>query len=159
MEKATKEAKKRTSWINPNVEYDDAVRKFVQTALAPSISANRIPTKVDRLAQRLAYFGRFNSLSQVVFKLMSPGVPDIYQGNELWDYSLVDPDNRRLVDYPTRLRMLEELRPALDGKAADLPAFIAELLANAADGRIKLYLTARLLRLRTQRLALFRQGK
>ncbi|HEV3145627.1 MAG TPA: malto-oligosyltrehalose synthase [Gemmataceae bacterium] len=159
MEKATKEAKQHTSWINPNLEYDDAVRKFVIAALASPWQENRFLQEAGQFARRVAFFGRFNALSQVVLKLTSPGVPDIYQGNELWDYSLVDPDNRRPVDYALRRRLLEGLRPALDGKQANLAALVADLLAKAADGRIKLYLTSRLLRYRAQQRAIFREGE
>jgi (1->4)-alpha-D-glucan 1-alpha-D-glucosylmutase len=159
MEKATKEAKQHTSWINPDLEYDEAARKFVISAFAGSVEDNRFLSAVNRFAQRIAVFGRFNSMSQVVIKLTSPGVPDIYQGNELWDYSLVDPDNRRPVDYAVRRALLEKLRPALDGKAKDLVSLASELLAKATDGRIKLYLTARLLRYRAHQRSVFREGE
>jgi len=159
MEKATKEAKEHTSWINPDLDYDAAVQRFVMAAFVGPLPDNRFLAEVSGFAQRVAFFGRFNSLAQVVFKLTSPGVPDIYQGNELWDYSLVDPDNRRPVDFGVRRALLETLRPALEGQRENLAAFVADLLRNALDGQIKLYLTARLLRYRAQLRTVFRDGQ
>ena len=107
----------------------------------------------------MARLGRFNSLAQVVLKLTSPGIPDIYQGNELWDFSLVDPDNRRPVDYALRTKMLSAMLPMLDDRADDrLDRQVAELFAHAVDGRIKMYVTARLLRFRRSNPDLFKQG-
>jgi (1->4)-alpha-D-glucan 1-alpha-D-glucosylmutase len=91
------------------------------------------------------------SVAQTVLKLTSPGVPDIYQGNEIWDLSLVDPDNRRPVDFAARKALLETLGLLVQGSATDLPRQLRELLATAADGRIKLYVTAKTLRLRGQK--------
>src|SRR5262249_35042279 len=108
MRKATKEAKVHTSWINPNTEYDDAVRQFVERLLPeggdPFLEGLRC------LQRRVAFFGYFNSLSQLLPKLTSPGVPDLYQGTELWDFSLVDPDNRRPVDFRRRRELLVALQ-------------------------------------------------
>ena len=92
--------------------------------------------------------GAINSLSQVLLKLTAPGVPDVYQGNEIWDFSLVDPDNRRPVDYVERKKMLDALKGADPG----------ELLDNWSDGRIKLFLTHRLLTFRRENPELFRDG-
>src|SRR5262249_29388239 len=113
MQKATKEAKVHTSWVNPNEEYDDAVRQFVFRVLPDSPDD---PFLKDLLAlqRKVAFFGCFNSLAQVLLKLTCPGVPDFYQGSELWDLSLVDPDNRRPVDYRRR----RELLSALQGRIA-----------------------------------------
>src|SRR5262249_10197425 len=98
MQKATKEAKVHTSWVNPNEEYDAAVTQFV-ARLLPDAEGDPFLTELLGLQRRLAYFGYFNSLAQVLLKLTSPGVPDVYQGTEVWDFSLVDPDNRRPVDH------------------------------------------------------------
>ena len=106
----------------------------------------------------MARFGRFNSLAQLVLKLTSPGIPDIYQGNELWDFSLVDPDNRRPVDYVSRVEILNTLLPMLEDRAEDLDRQVADLLTHAIDGRIKLYVTARLLRRRRSHPELFKLG-
>ena len=102
----------------------------------------------------MAAFGIFNSLSQVVLKLGSPGVADIYQGNELWDLSLVDPDNRRPVDFEARQRELQWLL----SRSADPPRLVQQLLAVPEDGRIKLYISQRLLCLRRERPQLFVGG-
>src|SRR5262249_3393739 len=98
MEKALHEAKVHTSWINPNADYDKAVQDFLARILDENASR---PFLDDFRAfrQRISRLGLFNSLAQTVLRLTAPGVPDTYQGTELWDFSLVDPDNRRPVDY------------------------------------------------------------
>jgi (1->4)-alpha-D-glucan 1-alpha-D-glucosylmutase len=156
MAKATKEAKTHTSWINPNEEYDAALRDFI-TALLTAGRHNHFLPDISRLARRVAFYGQFNSLAQVLLKLTSPGVPDTYQGNELWDFSLVDPDNRRPVDYAQRQAALAELRHRVE-EAADLRPLTAELLKTSADGRIKLYVTYRALNFRREYCRLYQQG-
>jgi (1->4)-alpha-D-glucan 1-alpha-D-glucosylmutase len=158
MQKAVKEAKQHSSWINPDHEYDDAMRHFVTAALAGPVESNPFLRAGIPFAEHVAYFGRCNSLAQLILKLMSPGVPDIYQGNEIWDLSLVDPDNRRPVDFVLRRKMLKDLGPLLEDQAIDLPRLIGELFKNSADGRIKLYLLVRSLRFRRQQQALFSNG-
>src|SRR5947208_1586818 len=116
MAKALHEAKLNTSWIQPNEEWDTAMRDFVAKILDPSPRNKFIPAFI-RVAKETARLGAVNSLAQLLLKLTSPGVPDIYQGNEIWDYSLVDPDNRRPVDYNRRREMLESLAT---GNAHDL---------------------------------------
>jgi (1->4)-alpha-D-glucan 1-alpha-D-glucosylmutase len=158
MEKATKEAKRHTSWVNPSAAYDAAVRAFVQGLLAPDgpfLAAFR------PFQQRVAAHGAVNSLAQTLLKVVVPGVPDFYQGTELWDLSLVDPDNRRPVDFARRRALLEALRtgPPADGRPEALTALCAELLAGWPDGRVKLYLTHRALTLRRQRRRLFAIGE
>ena len=145
MLKAVREAKQHTSWINRNPAYEEALSGFVHEILRRGS-----PFLDDFLPfQRwLSRFGLYNSLSQVALKLTAPGVPDIYQGNELWDFSLVDPDNRRPVDYSAR----ESALASLDEVAAP------ELLATLEDGRAKLMLTTRLLALRQRHETLFRDG-
>jgi maltooligosyltrehalose synthase len=108
MEKALKEAKLHTSWINPNEAYDQAVRQFVRDILSPD-GDNRFLADFRRFHGRIAQAGMWNSLSQTLLKITSPGVPDFYQGTG-FDYSLVDPDNRRPVDFRTRVTMLDELQ-------------------------------------------------
>src|SRR5690606_23575335 len=120
---------------------------------------DRNPFLADFLATRrlIARHGMLNSLAQVVVKLASPGVPDFYQGNELWDLSLVDPDNRRPVDYGRRAAILDELQAAF-ARSEDAPVALArELLASIEDGRIKLYVTWRGLALRARHPELFRE--
>ncbi len=156
--KAVKEAKQYTSWINPNEEYDQAVSRFVQGVLAHE-SGSPFRLSLDGFTAKVAHFGRLNSLAQVLFKLTAPGVPDIYQGNELWDYSLVDPDNRRPVDFERRRKVLLEIQERLSRPDAAPRALVEELLASMPDGRIKLYVTQRALLLRQQKRRLFEQGR
>jgi (1->4)-alpha-D-glucan 1-alpha-D-glucosylmutase len=110
MAKATKEAKVHTSWIDPKPDYDEALQRFVAAVVGdPTFAADLETFLADyRLVER----GRINSLSQTTLLLTCPGTPDIYQGTELWDLSLVDPDNRRPVDYAPRRRLLKELSNA-----------------------------------------------
>ncbi|MDP3841116.1 MAG: malto-oligosyltrehalose synthase [Oxalobacteraceae bacterium] len=156
MQKAIREAKINSSWINPNPEYESAVSKFIKAILAPGRNpflADFLP--LQRLTSRL---GMFNSLSQTLIKLTSPGVPDIYQGNELWDFSLADPDNRRPVDYRRRSAMLEQLKTYFAVDPGQFAERAGALLQTMEDGRIKLYLTWRTLELRRQCEILFRDG-
>jgi len=133
MRKATKEAKVNTSWIEPNADYDAAVERFVRQVITPGpVLEALLP-----LARTVAYHGMWGALSQALLKLTSPGVPDIYQGQEWWDFSLVDPDNRRPVDYDVRVRALAEIRE----RRGEGAAFARELVQTAADGRIKLLVT------------------
>jgi (1->4)-alpha-D-glucan 1-alpha-D-glucosylmutase len=146
MRKATKEAKVNTSWINPNEAWDAALSGFVEAVLGDE----DFLASFDPFARRVAHYGMYNSLAQTLLKLASPGVPDVYQGQELWDLSLVDPDNRRPVDFAARQRLLEAML-----KRAPSPA---DLLAGWEDGRIKLWLTNRGLTLRRDRADLFARG-
>ncbi|MCY1013017.1 malto-oligosyltrehalose synthase [Nannocystis pusilla] len=130
MEKATREAKERTSWIANDPAYEAAVQKFVREMLAhPGFCG-----PVVALARKLSTYGAVNGLAQVCLRLASPGVPDTYQGGELWDFSLVDPDNRRPVDYERRRQALADIQ----ARASDPRARARDLLANYLDGRIKL---------------------
>jgi (1->4)-alpha-D-glucan 1-alpha-D-glucosylmutase len=148
MAKALHEAKINTSWIQPNEEWDAAMRDFVAKILDPSPRNKFVPIFLP-VAQEIARLGAINSLTQTLLKLTSPGVPDIYQGNEIWDYSLVDPDNRRAVDYNRRREMLEKLATVNPG----------ELMHTWADGRIKMFLTHRVLRFRCEHADLFQRGE
>lgn len=147
--KATREAKVHTSWINPNEEYEGGINAFVDDILA---SDNReFLNELHTVTAKTAWFGALNSLSQVLLKTTSPGVPDIYQGTELWDLSLVDPDNRRPVDYDLRRRLLDELRsPGLN---------VAGLPGRWKDGAVKLHVIQRILHLRRDRRELFDTGE
>ena len=151
MRKAMNEAKVNTSWINPNEAYQQAVADFIATILRRD-EGNRFLADFLPFQRHIAHYGLFNSLSQVLIKLTSPGVPDIYQGNEVWDFSLVDPDNRRPVDYALRRRLLAQVEKVRTARAA------ASLLDSKEDGRIKLFVTSRALNFRRANLPLFQQG-
>jgi (1->4)-alpha-D-glucan 1-alpha-D-glucosylmutase len=144
MIKAVKEAKRHTSWLTPNQEYEDAVTAFVQETLTDASFLREFLPFQDQIARA----GASNSLAQLALKLGAPGVPDFYQGSELWDLSLVDPDNRRPVDFGLRQRLLEEVDAVLQLPPAGRAEAIAALLAAWQDGRVKLLLTACGLRLR-----------
>ncbi|MGH7224763.1 MAG: malto-oligosyltrehalose synthase, partial [Gemmataceae bacterium] len=139
LEKALHEAKVHTSWVNPDSDYDNAIRAFVGHILEEHTSAAFL-RDFRTFQRRVTHYGLFNSLAQTLLKMASPGVPDTYQGTELWDFSLVDPDNRRPVDYERRRQMLSALR-AVEGQ--DRRELARNLLVAKEDGRIKLYLTAR----------------
>ena len=158
MHKAIKEKKLHTSWIHPSEGYDNAMADFVHRTLTGSHSKRFLQYFVP-FQQRIAFLGMVNSLAQVVLKMVSPGVPDFYQGTELWDLSMVDPDNRRPVDYGRRESFLKKLEPILCSHNPETTnAIIEEMLTNWQDGRIKLYLTAAGLRLRQRDPALFLDG-
>src|SRR5262249_37576267 len=108
MVKALHEAKVHSSWINPHPEYDAAVAEFVARVLDPD-RAGPFLRDFEPFQRSISHVGMFNSLAQTLVRCTAPGVPDTYQGTELWDFSLVDPDNRRPVDYDLRTRLLEEL--------------------------------------------------
>ncbi|HEY4749487.1 MAG TPA: malto-oligosyltrehalose synthase [Steroidobacteraceae bacterium] len=151
MIKAVREAKLRTSWTETDPLYEEALLQFVRSALEPRDN-NLFLADFCEFQRRVARFGLLNSLTQTVCKLTAPGVPDIYQGNELWDFSLVDPDNRRPVDYPQRRALLGELQRQ-DGRLA-----ARELLGSLEDGRCKLFLIWQALQLRRERAQLFSHG-
>ncbi len=158
MLKALHEAKVHTSWINPNAEYDEAIREFVGRILDEGANAAFLDD-FREFERRIGHYGLFNSLSQTLLKLASPGVPDTYQGTELWDFSLVDPDNRRPVDYERRRRMLQDLRSAAESAGGDLRDLARDLVAAKEDGRIKLYVTHRSLACRRDHPGLFTAGE
>jgi (1->4)-alpha-D-glucan 1-alpha-D-glucosylmutase len=143
-----------TSWINPNPAYDRAAESFMDAALDPRRSAEFL-ARVDDFAKTVIRPGLWNSLSQLLIKIAAPGIPDFFQGTELWDFSLVDPDNRRLVDYSQRRAWLMEMLAEAETRGAPP---IEALLAAPDDGRIKLWITAAALRLRRAREALFEHG-
>lgn len=175
LEKALKEAKIHSSWVNPNHPYDAAVARFVEGTLTGRSDSGFLPD-FRQFAEFVSFYGMLNSLAQTLLQLTAPGVPDIYQGNELWDFSLVDPDNRRPVDFRQRMELLDailadvaavtstgssrasgrSLAPAGRGRpptSTHSPAPVARTLADVAvdllrhwrDGRVKLYLIQRAL--------------
>jgi (1->4)-alpha-D-glucan 1-alpha-D-glucosylmutase len=157
MTKALREAKRHTSWLNPHAEYEEAVTGFLRRILDPATGAGFL-AEVMPLVSRTAHAGLWNSLSQTVIKIAAPGVPDFYQGTELWDFSLVDPDNRRPVDYARRQAAFESLASAggHDGPLDD--SQVATLVSGRLDGRLKLYAIGRALAVRSRRERLFREG-
>jgi (1->4)-alpha-D-glucan 1-alpha-D-glucosylmutase len=157
MQKATKEAKVHTSWVNPNEEYDTAVRDFV-CRLLPDQRDDPFIVDIDKLQKRVAFFGYYNSLAQLLLKLTCPGVADVYQGTELWDFSLVDPDNRRPVDYGHRRKLLAELRQRCERGVREAANLAQELLGRMDDGRIKLFLMSQALHFRRAHRELFLAG-
>ncbi|MCP5420754.1 MAG: malto-oligosyltrehalose synthase [Gammaproteobacteria bacterium] len=158
MLKAVKEAKQHSSWINPSSEYEGAVIGFVGELLAEP-EKNRFLEDFLPFQKRIARFGLFNSLSQTLLKLTCPGMPDIYQGTELWNFSLVDPDNRRPVDYQRRQTELDALREGFAAAPEQQAKRARNLLETMEDGRIKLYTTWKTLNLRRECPALFREGE
>lgn len=152
MLKAIHEAQVHTSWINPNEEYDQAVSAFVRGVLSAENGA--FLTDFAQFQARIAHVGVFNALTQQLLKLTSSGVPDIYQGTELWDFSLVDPDNRRPVDFADRAQLLGDLR---DKEPSTELA--RELVTTKADGRIKLSMTRSVLDYRRANPELFTDGE
>jgi (1->4)-alpha-D-glucan 1-alpha-D-glucosylmutase len=145
--KAVREAKVRTAWLKPDTEYEDAYISYVGEILQPS-EENQFLKEFLPFQRKVAYYGIFNSLSQTLIKITSPGVPDFYQGTELWDLNLVDPDNRRPVDFEKRISLLRDIM--------DTPH--KELLATREDGRIKLFLIQRVLQARKDRAEVFQGG-
>ena len=155
MEKAIKEAKIYTSWVNPNVHYDQSMREFVQKVLNPDLNENPFLDSFKPFLSKVTAAGMLNSLSQTLLKLTSPGIPDIYQGNEIWDFSLVDPDNRRPVDFVYRKYLLQTMRENIDKPNGEA---LKKYLLNPEDGKIKLYITLLTLQLRQKYAAIFSHG-
>ncbi len=144
-QKALREAKRHSSWAVPNEAYEQAAQDFLAAVLDPDRPA-RVVHEMHEFVQRVAPHGALNGLAQTVMRLTTPGIADLYQGTELWDFSLVDPDNRRPVDYPARHAMLQ---------AATSPE---KLLPTWQDGQVKLAILHRGLRLRECKSALFLEG-
>jgi (1->4)-alpha-D-glucan 1-alpha-D-glucosylmutase len=142
MTKALRESKVHTSWLSPDEEYEEAVRRFVRAILMDPRRSGPFLEAFVPFQARVAELGIYNGLSQLLVKVTAPGIPDFYQGTELWDLNLVDPDNRRPVDYVHRREILKALICRREGDDA---ATAAELLANRRDGRIKMFVTARAL--------------
>src|SRR6266699_5007509 len=131
MRKAIREAKENTNWANPNQDYELAVSRFVKSVLeSKEFRASFLPFQ-----SKTAYFGMLNSLSQTLIKLTAPGVPDIYQSNELWEFVLVDPDNRRPVDYKARHRTLQLLKTTFESSHQPTGRKARELAQNMEDGQ------------------------
>jgi len=154
--KAAREAKLDTSWIAPDAAYEDGLRAFVNGLLG-RLHPSPFLDDLQLQAAAVTRYGALNSIAMTVIKYTSPGVPDLYQGNELLDFSLVDPDNRRPVDFARREALLDELAAIARDADTLLPA-AAALMQAPEDGRAKLWATWRLLQLRQSRPALFASG-
>jgi (1->4)-alpha-D-glucan 1-alpha-D-glucosylmutase len=152
--KAVREAKVHTAWLKPDTEYENAYVAFAEKILARS-EANAFLPEFIPFCQRVSHYGILNSLSQTLIKITSPGVPDFYQGSELWDLSLVDPDNRRPVDFDKRRALLAGIRAQ---EETDLGRLLQDLLATRADGKIKLFLIYRALKAKKAHREIFRAG-
>lgn len=151
--KAIREAKVHTAWLRPDEEYEQAFMNFVDRVLEKKES--NFWQQFSSFQKQIAEYGIYNSLAQVLIKNTAPGVPDLYQGAELWELSLVDPDNRRPVDYQKRIQFLQEIQEKIE---QDIKQLIIELIANKQDGKIKLFLTHQLLKARKEYHKIFLNG-
>jgi (1->4)-alpha-D-glucan 1-alpha-D-glucosylmutase len=156
MEKALHEAKVNLSWINTDPDYVAGVNEFIARILTPGTRSktNFFLESMQEFLPTVQYFGAINSLAQTLLKITSPGVPDVYQGTELWDFSLVDPDNRRPVNFAERRETLSDLES--QASSGDLLSLCTDLLDNYSNGRIKLWTTMRALQFRRDNPELFR---
>ncbi|WP_419658951.1 TreY: malto-oligosyltrehalose synthase [Desulfosarcina variabilis str. Montpellier] len=154
MVKALREAKIHSSWIKVNAPYEDAACAFIEKILHPTEDGSFLQAFLP-FWKKVAFYGIWNSLSQTLLKITVPGVPDFYQGTELFDFNLVDPDNRRPVDVDKRKRLLADM---LNHFSSDPLGLIEALLTHRDDGRIKLFLIARALRARKKRARVYQAG-
>jgi (1->4)-alpha-D-glucan 1-alpha-D-glucosylmutase len=157
MLKAAKEAKVHTSWTEPDAAYEKALQDFIEHTIPDSGNGSFVD-EIRRFARKAAFFGRFNSLAQTLLKITSPGMPDFYQGTELWDLNLVDPDNRRPVDFSTRQKLLADLKKKFEGLQGDGGEFFSGLLRDEEPGAMKLFLIWQALNFRATQRELFERG-
>ncbi len=153
--KAVREAKVHTAWLKADTDYEEAYISFIDQLLNPD-PKNAFLREFLPFQRKVAHFGLLNSLSQTIIKIGCPGVPDFYQGAELWDLNLVDPDNRRPVDFQRRKALLQDIKSA---DQSDNSALVETLLTNGEDGRVKLFLIFKALKARNQFRELFQQGR
>lgn len=152
--KAVREAKVHTTWLKPDTEYEEAFIKFVEEVLKPT-KGNQFLKAFIPFQRKIAYYGVFNSLSQALIKATSPGVPDFYRGTELWDLTLVDPDNRRPVNFERRKEFLKHIK---EKEKSDVLGLVEELLSTKEDGRLKLFLIYKSLWARHNKKETFEKG-
>ncbi|MFP4081853.1 MAG: malto-oligosyltrehalose synthase [Candidatus Aminicenantes bacterium] len=152
--KAVREAKVHTAWLKPDEEYEEGYLEFAEGVLHRTKN-NAFWKEFLPLQEKVAFYGIFNSLSQTLLKITSPGIPDFYQGTELWDLSLVDPDNRRPVDFIKRMKFLQEIK---DGEKKDILGLVSHLLRTKEHGQVKLFLIYRALKARQRKHRLFAEG-
>lgn len=156
MIKASREAKINTSWINPNTIYEEMLPIFIDNILDTKSNSQFLKDFLD-FHKKISNYGMYNSLSQTLLRIASPGVPDFYQGTEIWNFSLVDPDNREPVDYDIRIKMFDEIKK-LD-KELGLLELSRELTLNKNNGMIKLYIISKALKYRRDNRELFEHGE
>ncbi len=152
--KAVREAKVHTAWLKPDEDYEDAYISFVEEILQPS-EENQFLKEFVPFQKKVAYYGIFNSLSQTLIKITSPGVPEFYQGTELWDLNLVDPDNRRPVDFEKRRSFLRDISSKIE---TDVLSLITKLFSSKEDGRLKLFMIYRALQAKNENSEVFQNG-
>lgn len=140
MIKAAREAKRHTSWTRQNRGYEQALRAFVGQALPSAAADSPFLADVQQLVARIARPGFWNSLSRTLIQFTAPGTPDLYQGDEVWNFALVDPDNRRPIDYQQRRLLLDEVITGSEGSEDSRNEFVESLVQSPEDGRIKLHL-------------------
>ncbi|MGH7527923.1 MAG: malto-oligosyltrehalose synthase [Gemmatimonadales bacterium] len=155
--KAVREAKQRTSWTEPDSEFEAALQDDIEALLSPERSP-RFLDDLERLVRQIGPAGLWKALARTVLLLTAPGIPDIYQGDELWSFSLVDPDNRRPVDFQRRRLLLEEVQRRFGAGGEERREFLAEMTGHPEDGRVKLHVTRAVLHVRRQQSELFRSG-
>lgn len=155
--KAVREAKQRTSWIEPNEDYERGLLEFCRKILV-SDTAESFLRELGKLTRLAVWFGRLNSLGQVLLKLTIPGVPDVYQGTEFWDLSLVDPDNRRPVDYRARQEALKDLESLAGRRGKSLAGRVANLLEDGDGSMAKFWVMWRVLSMRKRESRLWLRG-
>ena len=153
--KCAREAKEYTSWTRPNNEHESALLAFADSLFDP-LKGKAFREDFLPLQRELAHYGAINALAQVLLKATAPGLPDIYQGMEMWNFSLVDPDNRRPVDFRSRTKLLEELKHR---DAEDVDALLSEIGRQWKDGRIKLFTTYKTLEFRRENAEMFSRGR
>jgi (1->4)-alpha-D-glucan 1-alpha-D-glucosylmutase len=152
--KAVREAKVHTAWLKPDSDYEENFIAFIDRILEPS-DKNQFLNEFLSFQKMASYYGIFNSLSQTLIKITSPGVPDFYQGSEFWDLNLVDPDNRRPIDFPVRKWLFQEMKSR---EVNDILKLIDELFSTKEDGRLKLFLIYKALAIRQKHRKLFEKG-
>jgi len=153
--KSVREAKIHTAWIQPDDEYEKICISFIDDLLKPS-TKNSFLRDFLKFQKKIATYGIYNSLSQTLIKMTAPGVPDIYQGTELWDLNFVDPDNRRAVDYKKRVSLLKDIK---NRHKMNAPAFIKKLIKEKESGQIKMFLIWKVLTFREQNHEIFLNGR
>jgi len=155
--KAAREAKVETNWVDPDAEFETALERFVRSILDPGLAAEFL-ADLGGFVGRIARAGLWNALARLVVQLTAPGIPDIYQGDELWNFLLVDPDNRRPVDFERRSALLDELVGDFTDDA-ERPALLRGLVERPEDGRLKLHVMQRILAARRRAPGLFLEGR
>jgi malto-oligosyltrehalose synthase len=154
MTKAVREAKEHTSWRRPDEDFEQALTAFVSRLMSDTVREG-LPDEIAAFANYLAPHGALNSLAQLLLKIAAPGVPDFYQGTELWSYTLVDPDNRQPIDYQERRRVLDDVASFV---TCPEPARVRSLAQSWKDGRLKLFVTVAALHCRARHAATFEHG-